>query len=66
MIGGLSVGTVADLLGRKKALLYNNAFATIGGSLLTGARLVNSYPMLVAGRFVIGLNCGWNSGLAPT
>lgn len=29
------------------------------------SRSLNSFEMIMAGRFVIGLNCGLNSGLCP-
>ncbi|CAK5074185.1 unnamed protein product [Meloidogyne enterolobii] len=38
MIGGNLVGIVATKLGRKRALLYNNALAIIAGALMAGAK----------------------------
>jgi MFS family permease len=58
MIGGISVGTVADKLGRKTALLYNNALAVIAAAMMIGAKYVGNYYLFIVGRLVIGLNSG--------
>lgn len=43
----------------------NNIFGIAGGLLMGLSRTANSYEMIMVGRFVIGLNCGLNSGLCP-
>lgn len=58
MFGGVAVGTVADKLGRKTALLYNNALAIVAAALMTGAKYVGNYWLVTIGRFIIGLNSG--------
>ena len=58
MIGGISVGTVADKFGRKTALLYNNALAVIAAAMMIGAKYVGNYYLFIVGRLVIGLNSG--------
>uniref|UniRef100_A0A183BZ76 MFS domain-containing protein n=1 Tax=Globodera pallida TaxID=36090 RepID=A0A183BZ76_GLOPA len=65
MIGGIFVGSLADRLGRRQALLYNNALALIAVSLMTAAKYVGIYWLFIIGRFVIGINAGLNSGLVP-
>ncbi|XP_075266319.1 solute carrier family 2, facilitated glucose transporter member 1-like [Convolutriloba macropyga] len=71
MIGSASAGFFANLLGRKKALLCNNAFAAIGGLIMFTARYLGegSYPVLAAlmilGRIVVGINAGVNTIIAP-
>lgn len=50
---------------RKGGLLFNNVFALIGAALEGLSMMANSYEMLIVGRFVIGINCGLNAGLAP-
>lgn len=37
----------------------------LGGLLMGLSKPCNSYEMIMIGRFVIGLNCGLNSGLCP-
>ncbi|KAL3095651.1 hypothetical protein niasHT_029154 [Heterodera trifolii] len=63
MFGGIMVGTVADRLGRHK-LLYNNILAIIAAALITLAKYVNIY-LIIIGEFIIGSNVGLNSGLCP-
>ncbi|KAL3080562.1 hypothetical protein niasHS_013756 [Heterodera schachtii] len=65
MFGGIMVGTVADRLGRRKSLLYNNILAIIAAALMTLAKYMNVYYLIIIGRFIIGLNVGLNSGLSP-
>lgn len=59
MIGGLASGKAADWLGRKGAMLANNLVALIAAVLMTAAYYVGVYPLLIVGRFVIGVNAGW-------
>lgn len=59
MIGGLASGWFADKLGRKKALLYNNAIAIAGAAFLTFAKSpADVYYLIIIGRFIMGLNSG--------
>uniref|UniRef100_A0A914HMG7 Major facilitator superfamily (MFS) profile domain-containing protein n=1 Tax=Globodera rostochiensis TaxID=31243 RepID=A0A914HMG7_GLORO len=52
MFGGIMVGTIADRLGRPSAVM-------------TAAKYVGVYYLIIIGRFIIGLNIGLNSGLSP-
>ncbi|KAL3080558.1 hypothetical protein niasHS_013752 [Heterodera schachtii] len=66
MIGGVSVGTVSDKFGRRKPLLFNNFVAAIAAVLLIFSTMPGTYYFLLyLGRFIIGINSGLNSGLAP-
>jgi len=65
IIGGSVTGLVSEFMGRKGGLLFNNIFALIGAVLEGLSLMSNSYIMLIAGRLVIGINCGLNAGLAP-
>lgn len=58
MIGGLGSGKVADRLGRKGAMLFNNVVAVLAAVLMTLAYYVNLYPLLIVGRLIIGINSG--------
>jgi len=58
MIGGNLVGIVATKLGRKRALLYNNALAIIAGALMAGAKFVGNYWLFILGRLIVGINAG--------
>ncbi|KAM6894642.1 solute carrier family 2, facilitated glucose transporter member 4-like isoform 2-T2 [Lycodopsis pacificus] len=65
MLSSSCVGFVSEWLGRRKAMLINNMFAFIGGSLMGLSKLCRSYEMLILGRFIIGAYCGLASGLTP-
>lgn len=65
MLGGTMVGFVAGWLGRKGGLLLNNVLVVVATLLMGFAKMAGSYQMLIAGRFVIGINSGLNAGLAP-
>ncbi|XP_039267945.1 solute carrier family 2, facilitated glucose transporter member 1-like [Styela clava] len=65
MLGSLIAAPMSQKFGRKKSLLLNNILAFIGAGLMGFSKLASSYGMLIAGRFVIGLNNGINMGIAP-
>lgn len=65
MIGGLASGWFADRFGRKGTMLINNIFAVIAGVLMTYARYVQLYPLVMIGRVFIGINAGITSGAVP-
>jgi SP family facilitated glucose transporter-like MFS transporter 1 len=64
-IGGVSNGFFADRFGRKTSLLLNNVLGILGALLMGLSKPSRSYEMIMVGRFLIGLNCGLNSGLCP-
>ncbi len=63
MIGALGYGRIADPLGRRKT------FGLVGLVFLIGTAIVTlsvGYPMLLAGRLVLGLAVGSGSAIVPT
>nr|XP_057924159.1 solute carrier family 2, facilitated glucose transporter member 4-like [Doryrhamphus excisus] len=65
MLSSSCVGFVSEWLGRRKAMLINNLFAFMGGSLMGMSKLCRSFEMMILGRFIIGAYCGLASGLTP-
>ncbi|XP_044856583.1 solute carrier family 2, facilitated glucose transporter member 4 isoform X1 [Mauremys mutica] len=65
MISSFLVGVVSEWLGRKRAMILNNALAFLGGALMGLAKLGCSYEMMILGRFLIGAFSGLVSGLVP-
>ncbi|CAH8613057.1 unnamed protein product [Dicrocoelium dendriticum] len=64
-IGAFSSGWVADILGRRNGLLFNDPFAILGGILCALCVRTNQPALLFIGRFILGLNCGIATGVAP-
>ncbi|KAK6177616.1 hypothetical protein SNE40_015678 [Patella caerulea] len=65
MIGGVSAGYWSNKFGRRGALLRNNVIAVLAAGLLGFSKMADSYEMLIAGRFVCGINAGINTGIVP-
>uniref|UniRef100_A0A914YR74 Major facilitator superfamily (MFS) profile domain-containing protein n=1 Tax=Panagrolaimus superbus TaxID=310955 RepID=A0A914YR74_9BILA len=65
MLGGVLSGWFADKLGRKGAILFSNLFVFLAVALMSLAKFVNVYYMMIAGRFVIGFTSGLASSVVP-
>ncbi|WKX94708.1 hypothetical protein Q1695_011742 [Nippostrongylus brasiliensis] len=57
-VGGLLSGMLADKAGRKGGLLYTNIFSLVAAVLMGGAKPVGFYPMMMLGRFLVGIYAG--------
>ncbi|CAF2734032.1 unnamed protein product [Rotaria sp. Silwood2] len=66
MIGGLFGGFITNRLGRKGGMFLNNVISSIACVLMFLSKLIYSYELLIGGRFLIGLACGYGSSVAPT
>lgn len=64
-IGAMATAFVADRIGRKEGLFYNNLLVLIACPLMALSKSSNSYELLIIGRLIIGINAGLNAGLAP-
>ena len=58
MAGALSTAFVADKLGRKGGLLYNNVLVLLAAVCVGACKASKSYELLILGRFIIGVNSG--------
>uniref|UniRef100_A0AC35TYU7 MFS domain-containing protein n=1 Tax=Rhabditophanes sp. KR3021 TaxID=114890 RepID=A0AC35TYU7_9BILA len=65
MIGALSSGWAANKWGRKGALIKNNIIMILAIILMTLSKFVNVFYLLIIGRFIIGIGCGFATGLVP-
>ncbi|KAM9839031.1 solute carrier family 2, facilitated glucose transporter member 1-like [Aulostomus maculatus] len=65
MVGSFSVGVMANRFGRRRSMFLVNCLAVIGGLLMGFSTICSSYEMVIAGRLVIGLFCGFFTGLTP-
>ena len=64
-VGCTCVSLMATKLGRRGALFWNNALVLVSVTLMVSAKSLGSWAALLAGRFIIGVNCGIGSGIAP-
>ncbi|CAH8613089.1 unnamed protein product [Dicrocoelium dendriticum] len=64
-IGAFGSGWVAEILGRRNGLLFNHPFAILGAILCALCVHTNQPVLLFIGRFILGLNCGITTGVAP-
>ena len=65
LIGGLSGGFLADLVGRRKAMLISNFLVLVAGILMAISKPTGSVVPMIFGRFINGLRCGWSTVLVP-
>ena len=65
VIGALGTGVVADKIGRKAGLIYNNVFVLIAALCMGFTKQSGYYEVFIVGRFFIGLSSGLFAGLAP-
>merc|ERR1712223_1329143 len=65
MCGGFVGGWVANKLGRKGGLMFNNFIGVFGAVAMGCSKFLASYELLILGRYLIGINCGRNTSLVP-
>uniref|UniRef100_A0A3Q1F1S3 Solute carrier family 2, facilitated glucose transporter member 5 n=1 Tax=Acanthochromis polyacanthus TaxID=80966 RepID=A0A3Q1F1S3_9TELE len=58
LIGALVAGSLISKFGRKRCLLLNNFMAIAGAVLMLLSQTTMSFEMIMAGRFLYGLNSG--------
>ncbi|XP_030020240.2 glucose transporter type 1 isoform X2 [Manduca sexta] len=66
MIGCPLASWMLEKFGRQKALLFNAAFGVLGAVLMGFSKMASSVEMLIIGRFLIGINCGFATTASPT
>ncbi|ELT98295.1 hypothetical protein CAPTEDRAFT_170630, partial [Capitella teleta] len=65
MIGAFSAGFLADRVGRKRAVLISHIPCFIGAILSSLCIVAKAPELLMIGRFIVGLSCGFATQLAP-
>lgn len=66
MIGCPLASWMTEKYGRKNALIFNAMFGIVGAALMGFSATANSVVMLIIGRFLIGINCGFATTASPT
>ncbi|XP_058268325.1 solute carrier family 2 member 11, like isoform X2 [Hemibagrus wyckioides] len=58
LLGSLCAGHIAFTYGRKICLMLNNVVAICGAVLMVLSKTAHSFEMIMAGRFIYGINAG--------
>lgn len=66
MIGCPLASWMLEKYGRKKSLLFNAAFGILGSIFMGFSKVAGSVEMIIIGRFLIGINCGFATTASPT
>ena len=67
-IGGLSYGTIADLMGRKKGMIAMAFVFLIGWAIVALSRLAQGmafFGVIYTGLFIVGYGCGSATLVVP-
>lgn len=65
LFGALLGGPLAVRFGRKNSLLLNNSFLFVGAVLVLTCKVARSFEMLIAARFMVGMNSGVSMNVQP-
>ncbi|KAH8859733.1 Solute carrier family 2, facilitated glucose transporter member 3 isoform 3 [Schistosoma japonicum] len=63
--GGLTGGILANKLGRKNSLFLLSIPTILGSLLMMFSKMAQSFEMIIAGRFIIGIACGAHTVIGP-
>lgn len=66
MVGCPLASWLAEKRGRKNALIINALVGVVGAVLMGFSKIASSVEMLIIGRFIIGVNCGFATTASPT
>ncbi|KAG7319233.1 hypothetical protein KOW79_017707 [Hemibagrus wyckioides] len=58
LFGGISVQFVLNLLGRKKAMMWNSMLNIVAVAIMMTSRAANSFEMIILARFLFGVTSG--------
>ncbi|KAI4875096.1 hypothetical protein NFI96_011650, partial [Prochilodus magdalenae] len=63
LLGSVSVRWVTNQLGRKRAMIWNNAINVVGLGCMVTSRFINSFEMIMISRLVFGFTSGLGMNL---
>ncbi|KAM3959775.1 glucose transporter type 1 isoform 1-T2 [Aphomia sociella] len=66
MIGCPLASWLVETRGRKNALIINSVIGIIGAIFMGFSKAASSVAMLIIGRLIIGINCGFATTASPT
>ncbi|XP_028309382.1 solute carrier family 2, facilitated glucose transporter member 5 isoform X1 [Gouania willdenowi] len=63
--GSLMVAPLANKLGRKGTLLFNNIFSIVPAVMMGVSEIAKSYEIIIVARFLVGICAGLSSNVVP-
>ncbi|XP_075898627.1 solute carrier family 2, facilitated glucose transporter member 5 isoform X1 [Nelusetta ayraudi] len=63
--GSLMVAPLANKLGRKGTLLFNNIFSIVPAVMMGCSEIAKSFEIIIAARFIVGICAGLSSNVVP-
>ncbi|XP_039903621.1 solute carrier family 2, facilitated glucose transporter member 5-like [Simochromis diagramma] len=63
--GSLMVAPLANKLGRKGTLLFNNIFSIVPAIMMGVSEMAKSYEIIIVARFIVGICAGLSSTVVP-
>ncbi|KAF5904682.1 solute carrier family 2, facilitated glucose transporter member 5 [Clarias magur] len=63
--GSLLIAPLVNNLGRKGTLLFNNIFSVVPALLMGVSEVLESFEVIILGRFIVGICAGLSSNVVP-
>ncbi|KAM9785631.1 solute carrier family 2, facilitated glucose transporter member 5 [Neosynchiropus ocellatus] len=65
LFGSLMVAPLANKLGRKGTLLFNNIFSIVPAIMMGFSEMAKSFEIIIVARFIVGICAGLSANMVP-